>query len=97
MRLASRPGGAEAMLEILGSLRGVHEPWRRELLTEVAAMDLPLLVVWGDHDRILPARHLDAARAAFPKARTHLFTATGHMPQIERAEDFADLARDFWA
>lgn len=100
VRLAARPGGAEAMLEILrnlGSLGGVRETWRRALLARVAALDLPVFVVWGDRDRILPAKHLLAARAAFPKARTHLFRATGHMPQIERAEAFAGLALDFWA
>jgi pimeloyl-ACP methyl ester carboxylesterase len=85
------------ILESLGSVRGIHEPWRRELLAEVATLGLPLFVVWGDRDRILPARHLDSARAAFPKAGTHLFPATGHMPQIERAQALADPALDFWA
>ena len=100
VRLAGRPDGAAAMLEILaslGDLRGVHRAWRHQLLAQVSALDLPTFVVWGDRDRILPAGHLDAARAAFPCARTHLFAATGHMPQIERAEDFAGLALDFWA
>ena len=45
----------------------------------------------------LPATHLAAARAAFPEAETHLFADTGHMPQIERADDFADLTRLFVA
>ncbi|MFF7442692.1 hypothetical protein [Streptomyces sp. NPDC008122] len=95
--LASRPGGADAIQESLGSPRGIHEPWRRDLPAEPAPLDLPVRVVWGDRDRTLPAKHLDAARAASPKAHTHLFTATGHMPQIERANVFADLALDFWA
>ena len=29
-------------------------------------------------------------------ARTHRFADTGPGPQIERAEDFAHLAREFW-
>ncbi|MER7540637.1 hypothetical protein ABTX77_38595 [Streptomyces sp. NPDC097704] len=97
MHLASRSGGADAIQESPGSPRGVHEPWRRDLPAEPAPLDLPVRVVRGDRDQILPVKHLDAARAAFPKARTHLFTAIGHMPQIERADAFADLALDFWA
>jgi pimeloyl-ACP methyl ester carboxylesterase len=99
-RLSARPEGADAMLDTLGSLgglRGVHAAWRAELLPAVAALAHPTLVVWGDDDRILPAKHLLAAREALPHAQWHLFPATGHMPQIERAEEFATLAREFWS
>ncbi|MEZ0089106.1 alpha/beta fold hydrolase [Streptacidiphilus sp. EB129] len=103
LRLAGRPDGASVMLETLHSLggirgiRGIDAGWRRELLAAVAPLDLPTMVVWGDRDLILPAHHLDAARAAFPRARTHLFPRTGHMPQIERSEELAKLALEFWA
>jgi pimeloyl-ACP methyl ester carboxylesterase len=61
----------------------------------VAAHPKPTLIVWGERDLILPATHLAAAQAAFPHAKTHLFADTGHMPQIERADEFADLTRLF--
>jgi pimeloyl-ACP methyl ester carboxylesterase len=32
-----------------------------------------------------------------PDARFHLFPDTGHMPQIERPDEFASLALDFLA
>jgi pimeloyl-ACP methyl ester carboxylesterase len=63
----------------------------------VAGLEIPILVVWGSDDRILPASHLDAAAARLPHARTHLFEETGHMPQIERADAFSRLVRDFWS
>jgi pimeloyl-ACP methyl ester carboxylesterase len=95
--LAQRP--REAMLEMgrdLGTLRGIRAGWRRDLLARLAEHDLPTLVVWGAHDLILPAVHLEAAKAALPQARTHLFLDTGHMPQIERAQEFAGLVRHFY-
>jgi pimeloyl-ACP methyl ester carboxylesterase len=55
----------------------------------------PMLVVWGDRDKILPPSQFAAARQAFPDARTHLFSGCGHMPQTERADEFAALLRDF--
>jgi len=100
LQVAARPGYAEVFLETaraLGGFRGVHRPWRAELLAGVARHPRPTLLVWGDRDLILPAAHLAAARAAFPDARSHLFPDTGHMPQIERADEFAALAREFLA
>ncbi|MEU7905609.1 alpha/beta fold hydrolase [Actinoplanes sp. NPDC049118] len=98
VRVAARPDNARVYLETareLGTFRGVRAPWRATLLAEVAAHPKPTLIVWGDRDRVLPATHLPAARAALPHAKSHVFPDTGHMPQIERADDFADLARLF--
>jgi pimeloyl-ACP methyl ester carboxylesterase len=100
VRVAARPHHARVFLETardLGTFRGIRAPWRQTLLGQVAAQAKPTLIVWGERDLILPAAHLAAARAAFPHAKTHLFPDTGHLPQIERADDFADLTRLFLA
>ncbi|GAA0997990.1 alpha/beta fold hydrolase [Subtercola frigoramans] len=79
----------------LGTLRGVRPEWRQSLVAGVRRLDIPTLVVWGDHDHVLPFIHLAAAAEALPKAETHVFDNTGHMPQIERADEFAVLLHDF--
>ena len=99
-RLASRPHGPRVMAETahsLGTVLGVRPGWRRRLVPAVAALGLPTLVVWGEEDRVLPATHLDAVRRLLPHAETHRFPATGHMPQIERAAEFAALVQEFWS
>lgn len=98
LSIAAQPGTGEFLLEManhLGTMRGVRPQWRTELLAAVAAHPRPTLLIWGDRDRILPAAHLGAAHRQFPDAQVHLFTATGHMPQIERADEFADLITAF--
>ncbi len=70
---------------------------RNHLIERLEQADVPTMVVWGDADNVLPAKHFHAAVARLPKARAHLFPATGHMPQIERAEEFAELVLDFWS
>ncbi len=98
LSIAAQPGTGEFLLEManhLGTMRGVRPQWRTELLAAVAAHPRPTLLIWGDRDRILPAAHLAAAHRQFPDAQVHLFTATGHMPQIERADEFADLVTAF--
>jgi pimeloyl-ACP methyl ester carboxylesterase len=100
IKLARQPDFAATYLEIakaLGGFRGIAPQWRSELLPRVARHAKPTLLVWGERDRILPATHLAAARAAFPEARWHLFPAIGHMPQIECPEAFAALVRPLLA
>lgn len=84
-----------AVARHLGTFRGVRRRWRTRLLRSVASQRKPTLVVWGQEDRILPASHLEHARRVFPHARFHLFDKCGHMPQIEREEEFDALVRDF--
>jgi len=96
LAVAAHPGLSPVYREtarVLGGVLGVRKRWRADLLARVVAQPRPTLIVWGDRDLILPATHLSAARAAFPHARWHLFAKTGHMPQIERADQFAELAR----
>lgn len=100
VRIARQPDFAAVYLETakaLGGFRGIAARWRTELLEQVARHPKPTLIVWGERDLILPSAHLAAARLAFPHARTHLFPATGHMPQLERPSEFHDLVRPLLA
>ena len=78
-------------------LFGSYPGWRRALLARIAESNIPTMVVWGDADRLFPCSHLEAAVAALPHATSHMFPDTGHMPQIERADEFAELAARFVA
>jgi pimeloyl-ACP methyl ester carboxylesterase len=80
---------------LLGTSRGIRQEWRKKLITEASNHQRPTLIVWGDRDRILPAHQLEAACQLLPHAQHHLFAGTGHMPQIESADEFAELALDF--
>jgi 2-hydroxymuconate-semialdehyde hydrolase len=98
VRVAAQPHHARVFLETaraLGTFRGVRRRWRADLLARVAEHPRPTLILWGDRDLILPSTHLAAARTALPHAQSHVFPDTGHMPQIERADRFAALVRQF--
>lgn len=98
LEVAGRAEQAAVFADIakeLGTVRGVRPQWRAALLAEVARHPRPTLVVWGERDIVLPPQHLRAALAAIPHARSHVFARCGHMPQIERADGFAALARTF--
>lgn len=99
-RYAVQPHATRVFLDTaaaLGSIRGAHPGWRRELIGALAAQGTPTLVVWGDKDTIFPFAHLASANRLLPHARTLRFHDAGHMPQIEKSEEFAEAITDFWA
>jgi len=100
MQVGQQPDSAAVFLEAaqaLGTFRGVGAGWRGALLEEVARHPKSTMIIWGDRDLILPAHHLRAARVALPHAQSHVYADCGHMPQIERAAEFAALTRGFLA
>ncbi|MGQ0624231.1 MAG: alpha/beta fold hydrolase [Sporichthyaceae bacterium] len=100
LAMARRPGAGEFFAELahnLGTVRGARAEWREVLLDGARQHRRPMLIVWGDRDQILPISQFDAAREVFPHARRRLFQNTGHMPHMERPEEFAALLREFVA
>lgn len=100
LAIARRPDPGAVLLEAvreLATLRGAKPRWRAELTAAVAKHPRPTLIIWGDRDRVLPAHHLGSARRLLPHAEAHLFTGIGHMPQIERPDEFATRVLAFLA
>lgn len=56
------------------------------LLTRLASIDVPTLVLWGEADRIADAEYGRTFAAAIPGARFELLPRTGHLPQMETPE-----------
>ena len=55
---------------------------------EIAALDIPIKVVWGTQDRVLPTRQ---AHKLPGRIAVHIFEEVGHMLPLEIAEDVAHL------
>jgi pyruvate dehydrogenase E2 component (dihydrolipoamide acetyltransferase) len=62
------------------------------LAGELDRLSVPLLVVWGEQDRVLPAAHADAARA---HGRVEVLAGAGHSPHIEAANEVNHLVIGF--
>jgi pimeloyl-ACP methyl ester carboxylesterase len=59
------------------------------------AADVPTLIVWGDHDRIIPVEQGRATHEAIPGSRLEIFEGVGHFPQCERPERFCEVLVEF--
>jgi pimeloyl-ACP methyl ester carboxylesterase len=47
------------------------------------AEGLPVLIVWGSRDPIIPLRHAEDAHRAVPGSRLEILDDVGHVPQLE--------------
>jgi pimeloyl-ACP methyl ester carboxylesterase len=61
------------------------------------AASMPLLIVWGSRDPIIPAGHAEQAHDALPGSRLEVFDGVGHLPQLEEPTRFVEVLEDFIA
>lgn len=66
-----------------------------DLAAQLAARDVPALVVWGERDGYLPARFAERQRDAFPSAEVHLLSESGHWPYADAPEAVERLLLEF--
>ncbi len=58
---------------------------------------VPLLVVWGARDAIIPVGHGTALAAGVPSARLEVFERSGHFPHLTEPERLAAVLADWVA
>jgi pimeloyl-ACP methyl ester carboxylesterase len=56
---------------------------------------MPICVIWGDEDRVIPTSHAGRAAELAPKARVEIMPNAGHFPHKDHPERFAELLHDF--
>jgi pimeloyl-ACP methyl ester carboxylesterase len=59
------------------------------------AAAVPTLIVWGDHDRIIPVEHAYRAAEAIPGARLEILEGAGHFLPWRDADRFLAILDDF--
>ena len=55
----------------------------------------PSLVLWGEHDRMVPRAHGAAYAKGLAAPTFRVIDGAGHSPQVERPEETADFVRAF--
>lgn len=66
---------------------------RSDLRGELARIEAPTLLVWGDHDALIPRSEQEHLLAALPAARLEVYAGAGHSPNWEQPERVAaDIA-----
>ena len=73
--------------------------WRGQIVTMADRAYLtdamPMAVVWGRDDRVIPVRHANRAAALAPDARIEVIPNAGHFPHKDHPHRFAKIVNEF--
>jgi pimeloyl-ACP methyl ester carboxylesterase len=61
------------------------------------AEGVPVLIIWGEHDPMIPVHHGEQAHQAIPGSRLEIFDRVGHLPQLEAPGRFVAALERFLA
>ena len=67
------------------------------VLDRLSHLDMPVLLVWGDSDEIIPIAHAQQALRQLRSGRLAVIPDCGHMPQVERPELLLEAVLPFLA
>jgi pimeloyl-ACP methyl ester carboxylesterase len=85
--LASTTEGAVGALEAMRD-----RPDSTELLSK---LKMPILIVHGEEDRVIPPSEAQSMAAAIPVVQMEIIAGAGHLPNMEQPEQFNRILGDF--
>lgn len=82
----------------LRTLRAVVD-WRGQVVTMLdrcyMTENMPVQIIWGDQDVVIPVEHAHLAHAAMPSSRLHIFRGSGHFPFRDQPVRFLEVVESF--
>ena len=87
-----RIDGVSAALQAIADASLGVDTIAQNIDTDLAAVNCPVLVIWGKQDQVLPASSADRIR---DRARVVLIDDAGHMPQMETSAEVNEALADF--
>ena len=88
----------ESRAAFVQTLRAVVEPGGQRINASnrlYLAERIPLLLIWGEHDSLIPVSHGRETHELVPGSRLEVFRHSGHFPQLDEPERFIDVVVDF--
>jgi pimeloyl-ACP methyl ester carboxylesterase len=65
-----------------------HDPFLPKWLHRI---DVPVKLVWGREDRIVPVGLAQELKKLIPRAEIHILENCGHLPHAEKADEFVEI------
>lgn len=82
----------------LRTLRSVVDPGGQAVSATsrlYLSSEMPMQLIWGDRDPIIPVAHGRATHAAMPASRLDVLKGIGHFPHVEAPEEVVDIIERF--
>jgi pimeloyl-ACP methyl ester carboxylesterase len=80
------------------TLRAVVEPGGQRVDATnrlYLVQNVPLLLIWGEHDSLIPVSHGHRTHAQVPGSRLEIFPESGHFPQLDEPERLVEVLTSF--
>ena len=88
----SRPGADTAIRAVANSS---FDGSSQRTTVDLARLRQPVLVIWGDEDRVIPVSYAHLAARQIPTANVVIIPDIGHAPQIEAAGEVIKVVERF--
>jgi pimeloyl-ACP methyl ester carboxylesterase len=72
-----------------------ERPYDPKLAARLRRVTCPTLLLWGEHDRLVPPAYGEAYKQHIVGAELKLIPACGHLPMFEREQQFVDAIMSF--
>lgn len=95
LRNLADPAARHAFLHTVRAVIGVRGQRVSARDKLYLAEHLPVLLLWGAEDRIIPVRHGHATHEAIPDSRFEALPGVGHFPQLDAPAEVAARIRRF--
>lgn len=64
---------------------------KNHLINLLNKIDIPVLLVWGEKDRVIPVANMDNFVNALKNSKTHLIRDVGHVPMLEAPQELSQI------
>lgn len=99
-KMDSRPESQRVFLKVIRSFCGIGGG-RKDLVHSIVGnldkIHIPVLLIWGRHDKIIPLKTAEIAIKKLPNSLFHCFEECGHFPNFEQPYEFNRLLSKFVA
>jgi pimeloyl-ACP methyl ester carboxylesterase len=72
-----------------------ERPYDPKLAQRLHRIGCPTLLLWGDHDRLIPPAYGEAYKRLIPGAEFKLIKDCGHLPMFEKESEFVEEISKF--
>ena len=97
-RAYSSLAGAENRQAFVKTMRNVIDPGGQIVDASdrlYLAARVPVMIVWGDRDGVIPVSHAITAHETIENSRLEILDGVGHFPHVESPERFVEVLLDF--
>ena len=74
---------------------GIIPPDLAEVVSRISEIELPTLLLWGRHDRVVPLDVAERLLAALPRAELEVMEDCGHIPSEEWPKESLEIVKKF--